>query len=73
MSLIEIKAEPELLKRLLAVGERIASALERAYPQPSTVRQIEPYGPEALFQFDPETERELQDEEERQKNLGLIP
>jgi hypothetical protein len=72
MSLIEIKAEPELLKRLLAVGERIASALERAYPE-ITITQMKPYGVEALTTFDPENQFEIEEEEQRQREQGLIP
>jgi hypothetical protein len=73
MSLIEIKAEPELLKRLLAVGERIASALERAYPEPAVIMPHKPYGVEALITFDPEKQFELEEEESRQRENGLIP
>lgn len=69
MSLIEIKSEPELLKRLIGCLERIADALEIAYPHPQA-RQMKPYGPEALTTFDPEKEYEIEIEEERLKNLG---
>ena len=73
MSLIEIKAEPGLLKKLLSCLERIADSLERAYPEPHQVGQMKPYGPEALFQFDPSAEAELQEEEERLREQGLTP
>jgi hypothetical protein len=71
MSLIEIKAEPELLKRLLGALTRIADALDRAYPEPH-ITQMKPYGPEALFQFDPNAEAELEEEESRQRENGTI-
>jgi hypothetical protein len=72
MSLIEIKAEPELLKKLLSVLNRIADALDRAYPEQQII-QSKPYGPEALMTFDPEKEWELEEEEERQREQGLTP
>jgi hypothetical protein len=71
MSLIEIKAEPELLKRLLGVLNRIADALDRAYPEPQITRQAKPYGPEALTTFSPEHEWEIEQEEERQREQEL--
>jgi hypothetical protein len=73
MSLITINVEPSLFKRLLLVLERIASALERAYPDIAIGRMGEPAGPENLTVFDPEKEWEREQEEDRQRELGLQP
>ena len=67
MSLIEIKAEPELLKKLLSVLNRIADALDRAYPEQQII-QSKPYGPEALMTFDPEKEWTVNTGEFRSKS-----
>ncbi|HXP82589.1 MAG TPA: hypothetical protein VN976_22005 [Verrucomicrobiae bacterium] len=70
MSLITLQIEPKLLLRLLAVLERIASALEREYPDVA-VRRGPPAGVENLTVFDPEKEFDLEQEEERQREAGL--
>jgi hypothetical protein len=73
MSLIELKIEPALLKRLLSCLEIIADSLERAYPHVEVRKQMRPFGVEALSQFDPEAEFERQEEESRQRENGQIP
>ena len=73
MSLIEVKVEPELLKRLLSFFERIADSLDRAYPPFSQVHQHKPYGPEAITEFDSEAAWLAEAEEERLREQGLTP
>jgi hypothetical protein len=72
MSLVTVNIEPAFLKELLAVARRIADALERAYPPILEHVSLKPAGPENLTTFDPEKEWELENEEERLKNLGQI-
>jgi hypothetical protein len=70
MSLISLNIEPTLFKRLLLVLERIASALEREYPD-TTIRRGPPAGPENLTVFDPEKEFDIEQEEERLRQAGF--
>ncbi|HEY0800683.1 MAG TPA: hypothetical protein VGD54_07555 [Steroidobacteraceae bacterium] len=69
MPLIELNIEPVFLKRLLSIGERIADALERAYPPIRELPNVTPAGPENLIQFDAEAEWQREQEEERLRNL----
>lgn len=72
MSLIEIKTEPGLFRHLISVLNRIADALDRAYPQSNPYRQGKPYGPEDLITFDPEKEAAIEAEESRREENGEI-
>lgn len=71
MALIEIKADPGLLKELIEVLRRIAAGFERAYPprpDPATLKNRKPHGPEDLIEFHPEEEWERQQEEEARQS-----
>jgi hypothetical protein len=70
MALIEIKAEPGLLKELIQVLQRIAAGIDRAYPpRPDTaaLKGTKPHGPDDIVIFDPEAEW-LREEEEEVRN-----
>lgn len=71
MNLVNLNIEPTLFKRLLAVLERIASSLERAYPDITVRHDFKPAGPENLTVFDPEKVFDLEQEEDRQREAGL--
>jgi hypothetical protein len=59
------------LRRVASALERIATACERAFPEPRPVITSKPAPPENLFQFDPEKECERQEEEERREQARL--
>ena len=77
MALIEIRAEPGLLRELLEVLraliarlERIADGIDRAYPPAPPLearKKMKPHGPDDMVQFDPEEEWLKEQEEEARK------
>jgi len=74
LALVEIKAEPGLLRELIDVLKRIADGIDRAYPPPPApeiVQQMKPAGPEALWEFDPEQELEREMEDARRREQGF--
>lgn len=71
VSLVTVNIEPTLLKRLITCLERIAAALERAYPDITISNVATPAPAENLFTFDPEKEWEKEQEEERQQGQEL--
>ena len=68
MAWLEIKFD---LGRVASALERIADAVERAYPPIREIPRGVPAPPENLTVFDPEKECQLQEEEDRQEALGL--
>ena len=70
MSIVEINAD---FKSLVSVLQRIAEALDRAYPPPMPVLTRKPAGVENLTIFDAEAAWEAEQEEERKRSQGLIP
>jgi len=70
MALIEIKAEPELLKQLIEVLRRIAAGIDRAYPlppDPAVLRNMKPHEADDIVVFDQEAEW-LKEQEEEARN-----
>lgn len=67
MALIEIKAEPGLLKELVQTLKQIAAALNRAYPaplDPERLRGMKRKEADDLWEFDPFREAEREEEED---------
>jgi hypothetical protein len=68
VAFLEIKAD---LGRVASALERIADALDRAFPPLRPVVESKPAPPENLFQFDPEAEWNKEEEEDRQREVEL--
>jgi len=71
MALIEIKAEPGLLKELIQVLQRIAAGIDRAYPpppDPAVLRNMKPHGPDDIVEFRPEDEWLREEEAEARQS-----
>ena len=73
MALIEVKVEHGLFERLVKGIERIGDTLERYCFPASKLVASKPKPAEALIEFDPEREWQLEEEEERQRKLGERP
>ena len=69
MALLEVKIE---LNRVVRALERIADVLERAYPPPQKI-DSKPAGVDNLTVFEPEEEWQREQEDERQREQGLLP
>jgi len=70
VSIVEINAD---FKSLVSVLQRIADALERAYPVPTIPLTGKPAGPENVTVFDLDAAWDAEQEEERKRSQGLIP
>lgn len=71
MTLFDIKVNPELLKSLVNVLERIADGIDRAYPpkpKDEARAKLRPHGPDDLIVFSPEAEAWREEEEEARQS-----
>lgn len=71
MALFSIPLSRKLFVRLVRATERIASALERAYPIPVEYEKRPPLEPEDITVITDENLWEQEQEEERKKQQGL--
>lgn len=69
MAFLEVKVD---LNRVAAALERIADALDRAFPETRPVLPSRPAGLEALTEFDSERECDNEEQEERLRAQGLL-
>lgn len=73
MSLIDFNIDPKLFLRFVGIAERIANALDRAYPIPvQSEATRKPLKPEDAIVNTDESLWELEQEEERKRQQGLL-
>ncbi len=73
MALVEIKADPALLTRLIVAVERLADGLDRLVPPIVMRGDFRPAKPESLHVVTNEGQWEQEREQERRRALGLPP
>lgn len=73
MPLIEIKADPALLTRLIVAVERLADGLDRLVPPIVMRGGTKPAKPESLHVVTNEDQWAQEREQERRRDLGLLP
>ena len=73
MSLVEIKADPALLTRLVVALERLADGVDRLSPPAQLRGSTKPKGPDGLHVINNEAQWEQEQEQERRRVQGLPP
>lgn len=73
MALVEIKADPALLTRLIVALERLADGLDRFIPPILMRGNFRPAKPSSLHVITNEDQWEHEQEQDRRRDLGLLP
>ncbi len=73
MPLIEFKVDPALFTRLTVAVERLADGLDRLIPPIVMRGSMRPAKPSSLHIVTSEEQWEQEQEQERRRDLGLLP